>query len=307
MKMLKLSMLFAVLTAFTFVPAPKTLEYKFQVGESYEFVQKMLQNTKQSVPGMGEMSINLKAETALLLKITEKTATGAKAEIVMLRLKVDTSTPMTGEVKLDSDGDQTSQLNRVLKSFCSVPFVAFIGKDGGVEKLEGLEKFQTAVDALSLDDAGKNAARQMAEQFAGRTTLKSQLENILTRYPNEKIDIGSTWKTSTAASMGVPIYVNHTWKLVGIEKQIASLESDGTVSSDAEKEFPLMGFKAKSNVTGRVASKAKANQQTGWPQEIKSILEMKGVITILAGGQIPENLEIPTESLLESEVTVTKK
>ncbi len=45
---------------------------------------------------------------------------------------------------------------------------------------------------------------------------------------------------------------------------------------------------------GRAASRAKVNLATGMPTEIKSISEIKGSMTVLAGNGVPEDMNIPT-------------
>jgi hypothetical protein len=308
MTIIRVSVLFIILTAFSFQPASTTLEYKFKAGDTYEWKQSTQQSMKQTVPGAGEMNTDTKTETGLIIKILEKTPTGAKAEVILPKIKVETKSAMIGNITLDSDGDQSVDFNKILKSITTTVVIAYISKSGAVEKFEGVEKFQENLASLGLGEATKPMAKQIADQFTSQGSLKSNLEQALIQYPSGKVSIGDTWKTTTAAPLNIPIRIENTWKLSAIESKTASIENDGLVmTSDSDKEFSANGFRAKANMTGRVAAKSKADLQTGWPQEIKLISEMKGTITVLAGNGIPQDMEIPTEIVTESQQTVAKK
>jgi hypothetical protein len=108
--------------------------------------------------------------------------------------------------------------------------------------------------------------------------------------------------------MSIPIRTDNTWKLVAIDGQVVSLENEGVVvTSDSTKEFSANGYRALANMKGRVATRAKADVNTGMPTEAKGVSEIKGTITILAGNGIPEDMAIPTEIVTETSSTVTKK
>jgi len=243
----------------------------------------------------------------LRIKIVELTKTGAKAEVTISRLKVDTKSPFA-TITLDSEGDATQSFNNVLKAITSTTFIAFVNKTGAVEKMEGLDKYQANIAALGMQGNAQLAGKQIVDQFASESALKTNIEQSLLQYPDKKINVGDTWNTSSAAPMSIPIRTDNTWKLTAIDGQVLSLENDGVVvTSDSTKEFSTNGFRALANMKGRVASRAKANLATGMPTEINGISEVKGSITVLAGNGVPEDMEIPTEIVTEVSTTVTKK
>ncbi len=171
MNILKLSTLLVIFSAFTFLPAPTLLEHKYKVGEAYEWNQVTTQNMKQSIPGMGENSTETKSESVMLIKFIELTKTGAKAEVTISGLKVDTKSPFV-TFALDSEGDATQPFNKVLKAITSTTFVAYISKAGAVEKMEGLDKFQTNIAALTLEGNTQVAGNQVADHFTGEGAAK---------------------------------------------------------------------------------------------------------------------------------------
>ena len=54
-------------------------------------------------------------------------------------------------------------------------------------------------------------------------------------------------------------------------------------------------------------TKAKVNVKTGWPSEINALSEIKGDLTLLAGGPIPEDMKVPMVITSESTFKVVKK
>jgi hypothetical protein len=79
-------------------------------------------------------------------------------------------------------------------------------------------------------------------------------------------------------------------------------------TTDKEKTINLPGgIKAKSDLAGRQASKSTVDVKTGWPTTLEVLAEIKGKMTLLAGGMIPEDMDVPMEILSESSFTITKK
>lgn len=308
MKFIRFFLLFLIGTAFTFVPADTPLEYKFKAGDVYELQQETTQAIKQTIPGMGEMTVDTKMSGAMSFKVLEKTANGAKTEFSFLKIKMNMKTGQ-GEVALDSEGDQANPMNKVMKVLTSKPLIVHLAKNGTIEKIENAENIAAGISELGLDEGTLAAAKQSLNQYLSENTLKSSIEAALVQYPTSgKAAIGSTWKTSMAGPGVIPTRFDNTWTLSKVEGGVASVTCDATISSvDKDKEITLSGFKAKSDLSGQQAVKSKIDVQTGWPTEIKSMAEYKGNITILAGGQIPEDMNIPMEISMESTFTVVKK
>ena len=108
--------------------------------------------------------------------------------------------------------------------------------------------------------------------------------------------------------MNFPMVYDNTSSLINIEGTTASIDSDANISTtDKEKVISLNGFKAKSDLSGRQMSKSKINVSTGWPSELKVLSEIKGKMVLLAGGPIPEDMDVPMEITSESTFTIAKK
>jgi hypothetical protein len=308
MKFMRLLFLFLIGTAFTFPPADTKLEYKFKAGDVYEMQQETTQAIKQNIPGMGEVVIDTKISGAMSFKILETTSSGAKTEFSYLKVKMGMKSAQ-GEVVLDSEGDQTNPMNKVMKVLTTKPLTVYLSKSGTIEKIENVENISAGIGELGLDEGTLAVAKQSLNQYLNENSLKSSIEQALVQYPvSGKAGIGATWKTSMNGPGVMPTRFDNTWTLSKVEGDVASVTCDATiVSVDKDKEITLSGYKAKSDLSGQQAVKSKVNVKTGWPTEIKTLAEYKGNITLLAGGQIPEDMLIPMEISMESTFTIVKK
>jgi hypothetical protein len=66
------------------------------------------------------------------------------------------------------------------------------------------------------------------------------------------------------------------------------------------------GIKAKTNLSGKQSTKSKVDTKNGWPTETKVLSEIKGTLTLLAGGVFPSDMEVPMEIVTESTFLITK-
>jgi hypothetical protein len=103
--------------------------------------------------------------------------------------------------------------------------------------------------------------------------------------------------------------VENTWMLAGTAKTNANLTADGIfTTTDKEKTLTLPGgLKAKIDLNGKQALKSNVDIKTGWPTDIGVLSELKGTMTLLAGGVIPEDMEVPMEILTETTFKIVKK
>lgn len=303
MKFARFVILLLVATSFAFKAPVKDvkLEYKFKTGDQYDLSQFSKQNIKQEIPGMGEMSIDITIEGSMSFKVVEVTATGAKIETSYTGIKMITKSPM-GDNTMDSQGPDDNAQNKAVKALINKPFFIYMNKQGTIEKVENLDNLYSG-----FSEADAASAAQMKQSY-GESTIKASLEMALPSYPEKGAVVGATWKSSTSASAGFPIITESTWTFAKVDGAVANLESDGTiVTPDAEKITMLNGMKTKSNLAGRQMMKAKVDVKTGWPSELTAISEIKGDLTLLAGGPIPEDMKVPMVINGESTFKIVKK
>jgi hypothetical protein len=310
MKLLRLTALIFIITAFTFPAKEVKLEYAFKIGDQYTWSQTSHQIVKQTIPGMGDISVTVDVSGTMNLKVAELTANGAKIEIQYQNLKMTTKSPMgMGDIAMDSEGDETSAQNKTIKAMMNKPFYFKLTKQGVIESVEGTENLYSDFDKLGLDEASLKATKQQFEQTMGEKSLKASLEMALASYPDKKVKTNDTWKSTGSLAMNFPVKIDNTWSLKTLEGSMATLNADGILSTtDKEKVVALPnGMNSKFDLAGKQTIKTTVMTKSGWPADLKVTSEVKGNMTLLAGGMIPQDMIVPMVITTESDYKIVKK
>ncbi len=295
------------LLAFTHVPADVKFAYAFKKGDRYEVRQNTKQIMKQTIMG-GEQNFDNSFSADYSFVVAEVTPTGGKIEVRYVRLKNELKSTMINSV-MDSEGKAETTENKIFKTVVDKPFFAHINKRGKVEKLEGTENLWSDLGSLGLDENAQNSLKQnLQQQLLGEATIMATISQMLITYSEKAVGQSGTWDVSNSFPMGFPVTIKDTWSVDEIGGANASLTSDGTATSDKEKVIEIQGgMKAKADLTGRQAKKANVDVKTGWPTKTEMLSEMKGTLTLLKGGMIQEDMQIPMQVTTEASYNITKK
>lgn len=306
---LKPVLFFAIVVtfAFTLPPADIKLQYQFKKGDQYVWSQDTKQKIKQTVMGMDQNSENV-YQSEFLLKVVDVTATGAKLEATYTKLKNASKSPM-GETQMDSNGPADKMENKIFQSMINKPFFVFLSSSGNIEKVEEAQNLWSGFDSLEMDDAKKKTIRESLEMMLGEDALKSSFQSAFVPYPEKKIKQGDKWTSSQHVMMNFAMSIENNWSLVAMSSTGADLAADGIFkTTDKEKIINLPGgLKAKSDLNGKQAIKTKVNSKSGWPSKQEMLIELKGTMILLAGGMIPQDMEIPMEIVSETTYIITSK
>lgn len=304
MKALRFVVLVFIACAFTNPAKEVKLEYIFKVGDVHEWIQTTKQTITQTVPGAGEMSVNISLDGAMQLKVVALTATGAKVETTYSKIKMLMKMPM-GDVTMDSEGGDDTMQNKLMKSMTKKPFYIFMNKQGVIEKVEGTENLYSGISELGMEPAAAEQAKQSLQQAMSEQSIKASIEMSLMQYPTVKVKTGDTWKSTVSTALNFPMQINNTWTFEKLEGTVASITSDGiVVTTDKEKTTTINGMQAKVDLSGRQMTKGTVDLKSGWPSKMEVISEIKGKMTLLAGGMIPQDTDVPMEILSESTFTI---
>jgi hypothetical protein len=308
MRTLRFLGLILVATAFTFPAKEIKLEYTFKTGDQYEFVQNFVHKSKQNIPGMGEMAVDANIDATMAFKVVEVTSTGAKIEARYTKMKASTTSPMMN-VTLDSEGAQDNIQNKLVKVMMDKNFTFNVSKRGVIEKVEGTENMYSGFSTLGLDEATLAQVKQSMQQTMSDKTIKTSLENAFVLYPETKVKENDTWKNTADLVMNFTGKIENAYVFKKLDGDQATIESDGNITTVDKEKITSMpgGIKTKADLAGRQVVSGKVNVKTGWPSEVKSLAEIKGQMKYLAGGMIPEDMDVPMEMTIEGTYTITKK
>ena len=299
-------LIFLAASAFTFPAKDVKLEYVFKVGDEYTLNQSTNQTIKQTIMGMDQVAENL-ISGQMKYKVTTVTAMGAKLEMQFLKLKSSLKSAL-GEKALDTEGKDESAENKVLKSMMNKVVLVSISKQGIVE-VENSDNLWTGMNDLGLDEATLAQMKVVMEQMMGKKSLKNSLEQAMVYYTDKKVKQGDTWFSKNNFPMDFPIETNNTWSLASLAGDAAKVNGDATFATLDKNKIVNMpgGIQAKMDLAGNQATKADVNAKTGWATEIHISSTLKGKMTLLAGGIIPADMDVPMEILTKITYTIVKK
>jgi len=295
------------LTFFASAQKEYKLQYSFKKGDAYEWSQSALVKQHIAGPGFDQNSETTVTANALM-KVTELTTNGAKFEIEYTKLY--TNIPQAN-ILMDSDGDTTKNLpNKIMQAMKGKKFNFSLTKDGTVESIENIENIWAGLTAANgFKEEQVTPTKQGLENSFGKNSIKSNLEAAMIKYPEHKIKVGLTWNSKFETGAPFPLKTENVWTLESAEDAAAVVVGDGQIATtDTTKVITLpQGFKATTNFKGRRVVKSNVSLTTGWPEKSKTYAEQKGSMTLLAGGQIPEDMKMQMEVSNESEYTIKKK
>lgn len=286
-----------------------SLQYKFKTGDEYEYVQRSKQNAVQNLPGMGEMKMDGALGGTMILKIKTVDEKGtARIETHYTKLKMVTNSFIMS-MSMDSDGSQEEDGNKIMKAMTGKTFFFSLTKTGKVESVEGVENLYSGLGSIGVDDDVVTKAQKTLKQTINDKSIKTLLENGLVSYPEQAVKTGDSWNTSSVQAVNFPMTIDNTWSLKSSDGSVATIACDGTLKTiDKEKINNLVnGMKSKSDLNGTQTINGKVDVKSGWPKEVKILSDLKGTMTLLAGGLIPQDMEIPMTVKIETEYTIVKK
>jgi hypothetical protein len=308
MKSIILTVIIFVCGSFSPV-ADLTLQYKFRAGDEYEYIQVSKQDAVQTLPGMGEMKMDGTLGGTMLLKIKSVDSNGsARIESQYSKLKMITNSFIMS-MSMDSDGSQEEDGNKIIRSLTGKTFFFTLTKTGAVENVEGVENLYSGLGSLGLDKGVVAKTRKALQQTINDKSVKTLLENGFVSYPEKAIKTGDKWNTSSVQAVNFPMKIDNTWSLTNADANIANISCEGNLETiDKEKINNLVnGMKSKSDLNGTQKMNSQVDIRSGWPKEVKILSDLKGKLTLMAGGFIPQDMEVPMTVKIETNYTIVKK
>jgi hypothetical protein len=195
-------------------------------GDRYEWSQTTSQKINQTIAGM-EQNIENSVQGTMTLKVIELTSTGARFEIEYTKLYTKIKLPM-GEMIMDTEGDSSSVLNKVLIAMKGKKFNFSMTRNGFVESVDNMDNLWSGINSkIGISEAQVSQIKQSLEQSFGKSSFKGNLQSALPYYPENKVHVGSTWTNSTGIGMNFPIDITNTWTLDSFTDRTAVTSSVG--------------------------------------------------------------------------------
>ncbi|MFZ6012838.1 MAG: DUF6263 family protein [Bacteroidota bacterium] len=308
MKTLRFIVLLLIASAFT--PADDVkLKYTFLKGEEYQWSQVVSQTIKQSFGGMDQIIENT-IRAVLKIKVIEVTPTGAKLETQYINMAMFMKMPAgMGDMTLESDGPQDKSENKVMKALTGKPFFVHMSGQGKIEKIENIENLWSGLAGAGLEQQQLALMKQQLQESLGEKSIRNSFENGFIVYPDKTVKVGDKWSQKTGMPGNFPLLLDNNWSVTSIAKDVVKFSSEGTIVTTNKDQLVSLpnGLKSKVDLSGGQKLYSSVDPKTGWPKEVKSTSEMKGTLKLLAGGMIPQDMDVPMSILTESTYTIIKK
>lgn len=189
-------------------------------------------------------------------------------------------------------------------------FAALVGRgfsmrltaEGEVLEISGLDAmYAEMLDELAPDDPEmRQVLEQVLQEQFGEEALSSQLNNIVFELPDEPIEVGESWTSSTQAMALVQMNLENVYTLRSFDGKVAIIDGYSTVTPGEGDQMIDMGFIQLSYaLEGVQEGTTELDVTTGWTTKATITQNLSGVMTITAEG---ESLEVPIT--LESTSTV---
>ncbi len=283
------------------------LAYSFKPGTTIEVNQKTTQTINQSVMGMSQETKN-EISGVMLYVVKEAKGKDAIIEAEYKSLKSKVSSAMAN-VSMDSEGDQEITENKIMKSMVGKKFSFTLSSTGVVSDITGTENILSGLDELGLDANMLAMMKQNLEQQYTGSGLKATLEGGFVQYADNKVKPNDQWQSTVGAGSTFPLLTTNTWTFDKVNGKEASINASGNIiTTDKDKTFPLqMGMKGKTDLSGEQQLSSRVSLDDGWPIEYNVNSHVKGMLTILAGAMLPDDMDVPMEIKTESVFTFVRK
>jgi hypothetical protein len=247
-------------------------------------------------------------KSVMSFKVVLLTETGAKLEAQFLTLK-NRSQSILGELIMDSEGEGDNDRNKAFKAITRKSFFVIMDKNGKVLDVENSENLWSGIKSLGLDPEDEKKLRESLGQWLNKNALISNVEQAMVYYDAGKVSPGDTWYSKNQFPMDFPIQIDNTWNLFALNGSTATVKASGiylTTNKDKVLTLPN-GMKTKVDLKGNQELVSTVETKTGWPTELRIVAALNGKMTMLAGGFLPQDMELPTRIVAETTYSYTKK
>ncbi len=240
-----------------------------KVGETYYQTFEMVGNMNQHMAGgqLGEerdLNIEMKSVVRYRFDVLERDENGFAMSIsydrMVMEMKDDMG--MIPEINYDSDIEDTSELNKIFRSFIGEKFSVRLNNSGAIEEITGLSEMFERVMAKLPDMSEQNkmqALQQIQTQF-GEDQVKQNMQYMV-NFPVEGVAIDDSW-TDTINMPQFKAGYNTTYTVKEITDSHIILDVKGKMDMNEMPNIPANIDSVK--IVGDINYEQKVDRKTGW-------------------------------------------
>lgn len=251
------------------IPEGKYLiRLKFIKYKKYEIYTNMIESISQTLKGQKQdmtQSINFK----YIFNILDVDKDGnANIEITYKRILLEAN---QNKEKITFDSDSPKKIeNPAFKGFSALVnqhFIAKMSNSGKIIKIDGaLEMIKNMLKRFDIKDKKEyEAALQSLSQQFGDKTLKDNIENIFSIYPEKPVGQNDVWSRKTSVNLGLPLIVSTEFKFATKKDNVYQVNTNSVITPDPElSKGEVNGVNVKYEVKGKQSGSMQFSSENGW-------------------------------------------
>lgn len=183
--------------------------------------------------------------------------------------------------------DPTEKMLGILKD---ANIVATVTSTGMVVSINGYKELgEKILDGFNTDETSRKMAKTQWEKVIGEGMVKKSVEQLFSILPESAKNVGDIWKKNTMQKGEIDMNVSSTFKLKDIEDGIATIESEGEMTSD-KAEANTMGYSVTSDLKGDQEGEYQVETSTGMVLKNNTSSTLKGTFQMM-GKEIPVTIK----------------
>jgi hypothetical protein len=201
------------------------------------------------------------------------------------------------------DSSSTELVSKLLYAMLNKPYLVMMTKSGKVLAVKNIDKVIDGIfNSFTIPDTTK--LEQLKSQFAqsfGEKTVKANLEQTFSIYPDRKVAINDKWVIDNVLLSTISAKIHNVFKLQYITPDYYIIQGNGKVTSNDNAVFG--GMPVKYNLSGSIISNVKVDKITGWVTESDLTENISGNIEVKNNPKIPGGMLMPMNIRVNAIVT----
>lgn len=305
--MKKISLLFFLLPAFTFLHAQKVdLSLSLEEGKTYSQQSESKLSIVQSINGQ-ELNINMSVQGNMSFLVKAVTKADYVIDMRYEALSMYMELPQGGAMEFSSDKvDQNDIMSTVLNGITKQPITIVLGRKGTISEVSDLDSLWRSVFSRfpNIPEEQVNQVKGQIQSAYGPDAIKGNIEMVTAIFPRERVRVGEEWQVNNSMQSVMPVDVHTRYKLVEVHPDYYLIHGASSLqTADTATIVDTNGMPMKYNMAGKISSEIKIDKQSGWIIEAHNIQDIEGEAQIQASPQMPMQMTIPM--VMKNETVIT--
>jgi hypothetical protein len=262
------------------------------IGAKYQYSITNETNVEMEVDEK-EVTNNNRSEVGLTYTMNKDSAGNYLVRMIYNTIKLHTKAG-DKETKMDAANAAATldPVERMLGILKNAQITAVVTPTGVVKETRGYKELGEQLTAGFADHDGhsKEIALNQWEQLVGQGLIKKNMDQLFTIFPDSAVHRGDKWKLTTDGNGDFGLKSHTFYQLKAINEDIALIESEGDMESDAVTADALPGFASMTDLKGKQQGRYEMDVRTGMLRNCTITSTITGTIQVM-GREVPVTID----------------